>query len=149
MVDKKLKILIVEDEFISRILLKEMLSPFGECYEAADGHEALNLIERSYKSPEDYFDLVCLDIMLPGLSGHEILGRLRKIEKEIGIQGTETVKVMMVSSLGDTKNIMEAMVVGKCQAYITKPVSKGRLEEQLRYLHLIDDVENKEAVNDN
>lgn len=142
MVDKKIKILIVEDEFISRILLKEMLSPFGDCYEAADGHEALTAIEKSYESPEEYFDLVCLDIMLPGLNGHEILSKIRKIEKEIGVQGTDTVKVMMVSSLGDTKNIMKAMVVGKCQAYITKPVSRGRLEEQLRYLQLIGDVEN-------
>lgn len=139
MIEKGLKILIVEDEFISRLLLREMLSPFGECHEAANGNEALSVLMDSFESPLDYFDLVCLDIMLPGLNGHELLQYIRKIEEEKGIVGEKIAKVMMVSSLSDTENIVQALVVGKCQAYITKPITRGRVEEQLRYLHLIND----------
>ena len=135
--DNSLKILIVEDEFISRILLKEMLSPFGVCHEASTGDEAMDTIADSYLRDEKNFDLVCLDIMLPGRTGHEVLKEMRKIERENGLRGVDAAKVVMVTTLDDSENIMEALVNGKCEGYITKPVSRVRLEEQLRYLHLI------------
>lgn len=136
--DRDLRILIVEDEYISRILLKEMLSPFGECYEAIDGNDAFDKISQSFKVPEERFDLICLDIMLPGRDGHDLLKEIRNLEVKNEIQGQDIVKVIMVSSLGDTENIVRAMVNGKCQAYLKKPVSQEGIEEQLRYLHLID-----------
>lgn len=136
----KIKILIVEDEFISRILLKEMLSPFGDCDLATNGREAIDVLEKSYSVPENRYDLVCLDIMMPKMSGHEVLKELRKIEKELGVHGAESVKVMMVTALDDSNNIMEALIEGRCEAYLTKPISKARLEEHLRQLQLIENV---------
>jgi len=38
------------------------------------------------------------------------------------------------------KNIMEALVEGRCEAYLTKPVSRARLEEQLRNMQLIENI---------
>ncbi len=141
--DKKLKFLIVEDEFISRTLLKEMLAPFGDCHTATNGDDAVNVLRHSYDEPNCRYDLVCLDIMMPGKNGHEVLKELRRIEMKKGIGGENTTKVFMVTSLDDSKNIMEAMIVGRCEAYLTKPVSRMRLEEQLRTLHLIEqDAEN-------
>jgi two-component system, chemotaxis family, chemotaxis protein CheY len=136
----KLKILIVEDEFISRTLLKEMLTPFGDCDMVTDGFEAVNVLKESYSVPGNNYDLVCLDIMMPRMSGHEVLREMRQIEKERGLSGAETTKVFMVSALDDAKNIMEALVDGRCQAYLTKPISKARLEEHLRQLKLIENV---------
>lgn len=133
---KKLKILIVEDESISRLLLKEMLGPFGVCHDAADGEKALSLLKQAY-TDGNLFDLVCLDIMLPGFSGHEILQEIRKYEKKYGLQGEKTAKVIMISALCDTENIMRAVINGRCQAYLTKPVCRKNLEDNLRYLHLI------------
>lgn len=137
---KKLKFLIVEDEYISRILLKEMLEPFGECHTVTNGDDAVNVLRRSFDGPEDRYDVVCLDIMMPGKNGHEVLRELRRIEVQKGIQGVNTTKVFMVTGLDDSKNIMEALVVGLCEAYLTKPVSRMKLEEQLRTLHLLDSV---------
>jgi two-component system chemotaxis response regulator CheY len=136
----KIRILIVEDEFISRILLKEMLAPFGDCDTATDGREAVDVLEKSYSLPENRYDLVCLDIMMPKMSGHEVLREMRRIEKENGIYGPDAAKVLMVTALDDAKNIMEALVDGHCQAYLTKPISRARLEEQLRQLRLIDNI---------
>ncbi len=136
----KLKILIVEDEFISRTLLKEMLTPFGDCDVVMDGLEALDVLAESYKLPGNNYDLVCLDIMMPKMSGHEVLREMRRIESERGLFGADTAKVFMVSALDDAKNIMEALVEGRCQAYLTKPISRARLEENLRQLKLIENV---------
>lgn len=136
----KLKILIVEDEFISRVLLKEMLSSFGDCDMASNGPEAIEALERSYSQVSEKYDLVCLDIMMPRMSGHEVLQELRRIEEELKIAGPETTKVLMVSALDDSKNTMEALVKGRCEAYLTKPISRVRLEEQLVKMQLIEEV---------
>ena len=135
---KRLKFLIVEDECISRTLLKEMLTPFGECHTATNGDDAVDVLRHSYDEPGSQYDVVCLDIMMPGKNGHDVLKELRKIETNKGIRGVNATKVFMVTALDDSKNIMEAMVEGRCQAYLTKPVSRMKLEEQLRTLHLIE-----------
>lgn len=133
----RLKFLIVEDEFVSRTLLKELLLPFGECLTACNGNEAVVMLRSSYEGQGDRFDLVCLDIMMPGKSGHEVLRELRRIEAEKGFGGREVTKVFMITSLDDSKNIIEALVVGRCDAYLTKPVSRNLLEDHLRSLRLI------------
>lgn len=135
---KTLNILIVEDEFVSRTLLKEMLAPYGQCSVIDNGREATELFQERFAASDTRFDLICLDIMMPEMNGHQVLKEIRRIEAEKGLSGTEYTKVLMITSLDDAKNIMEALVVGRCQAYLTKPVSRGRLEEQLRYLHLIE-----------
>jgi two-component system chemotaxis response regulator CheY len=137
---KKIKILIVEDEFISRTLLKEMLAPFGDCDTVTNGCEAVDILEKSYSLPGSGYDLVCLDIMMPKMSGHEVLREMRRIEKDKGIYGAKAAKVLMVTALDDVKNIMEALVEGRCEAYLTKPISRARLEEQLRQLQLIETI---------
>jgi two-component system, chemotaxis family, chemotaxis protein CheY len=135
---KKLNILIVEDEYISRILLKEMLAPFGDCHTVTNGDDAVNVLRHSYDDLDNRYDLVCLDIMMPGISGHEVLKEIRRIETQKCIHGEDTTKVFMVTALDDPKNIMEALVAGRCEGYLTKPISQTRLEEQLRTLQLIE-----------
>ena len=136
----KIKILIVEDEFISRTLLREMLTPFGDCDMVTNGLEAIDVLGKSYSLPEKRYDLVCLDIMMPKMSGHEVLREMRKIEKDNGIYGADATKVLMVTALDDAKNIMEALVEGRCEAYLTKPISRAKLEEHLRHLQLIENI---------
>jgi two-component system chemotaxis response regulator CheY len=135
---RRLKFLIIEDEFISRTLLKEILEPFGDCHTATNGDDAVKVLQHCYDTPGDSYDLVCLDIMMPGKNGHEVLKELRQLEMRKGIRGEKTTKVFMVTALDDTKNITEAMVIGRCTAYLTKPVSRVKLEEQLCTLHLIE-----------
>lgn len=137
---KKIKILIVEDEFISRTLLKELLTPFGDCDMVTNGLDAVDVLEKSYSVAENRYDLVCLDIMMPKMSGHEVLREMRRIERDNDIYGEDAAKVLMVTALDDAKNIMEALVEGRCEAYLTKPISRARLEEHLRNLQLIENI---------
>jgi len=136
----RLKFLIVEDELVSGLLLREMLQPFGDCQMVGNGNEAMEILRRSCERPRERFDLVCLDIVMPGKNGHEVLRELRHLEMEKGYCGPELTKVFMVSSLDDSRNIVEALVVGRCEAYLAKPVSRQRLEEHLRAVRLIEPV---------
>ncbi len=131
-----MKILIAEDTPVNQVLLADFLEPYGECHVARDGFEAVKIFEQSLSTTEQPFDLLCLDIMMPKMDGQAVLQTVRKLEEEQGIAEEERVKVLMITALDDSKNIMEALVKGKCAGYLTKPVSRATLQEQLALLGL-------------
>lgn len=131
-----MKILIVEDDNICQTLLKETLSPYGECHTAENGRQAIKAFEESLEQNDPY-DLICLDIMMPEMDGQEALQNIRRIEKEKGIGGSEMTKVIMTTALSDPKNIMKAFVKGQCEAYLSKPIIPDKLFEQLKKLGLM------------
>jgi two-component system, chemotaxis family, chemotaxis protein CheY len=135
--ESRMRMLVVEDEYISRILLTEMLAEYGTCQVATDGKEAIEILERAFDSHER-FDLVCLDIMMPELDGQEVLSHIRKMEEARNIGGRHATKVIMTTALDDSKNIMEAFTKGRCEAYLTKPIDKLKLLQHLLDLKLVD-----------
>lgn len=70
-----LKILLVEDDEVLSDSIQEILSEIGEVEQVYDGEEAL------YEGEREVYDLIVLDLMLPSLSGEEVLTQLR--EKKI------------------------------------------------------------------
>lgn len=133
--ESRLKILIAEDDFTCRKLLQSFLSEYGDCFVAINGHEAVEAVRESLDEGQPY-DLVCLDIMMPEMDGHEALEAIRQIENEHGIAGLDSVKVIMTTALGDSKNVIGAFRTG-CEAYIVKPVSKEKLLEEMEKLGLV------------
>ncbi|OGR19684.1 MAG: hypothetical protein A2X81_03080 [Desulfobacterales bacterium GWB2_56_26] len=131
-----MKTLIVEDDFLARSLLSTLLSEYGVCHVAVNGREALDAIERAFEE-NDRYDLVCLDIMMPVLDGQEALLELRKLEALRGIKGLDTTKVIMVTAIDDSKNIMKAFRQGQCEAYLTKPLDRTKLISHIKELGLI------------
>lgn len=135
-----MKILIVEDDFISRKILHKVLSDYGECDVAVDGEEALAAISQALDSKEPY-KLVCLDIMLPNIDGQEVLRRLRKMEADRGIALGDTehgMSVVMTTSLEEPKHFMQSMRSG-CEGYVPKPIDRQRLLKTLREIGLVKD----------
>lgn len=131
-----MKTLVAEDDFVSRTVLQEILTPYGTCHLAVHGEEAMAAYERAITTGQPY-DLICLDIMMPKLDGQEVLRRIRQREKELGIGGSDMVRILMVTALGDAKNIMTALVRGSCEGYLVKPIRREKLLAQLRKLGMI------------
>jgi two-component system chemotaxis response regulator CheY len=134
--DSSLRILIVEDDFVCRKLVHALLSEFGDCFIAVNGHEAVEAVKDALDEGRPY-DLVCLDIMMPEMDGHEALKLIREIESERGIEGLDGVKVIMTTALGDSKNVIGAFRTG-CEAYIVKPVGKEKLIQEMGKLGLVE-----------
>ena len=132
-----MRILIVEDDFTSRRILQKYLFPFGECDLAEDGKVAVNAFSRAW-AEERAYDLICLDIMLPGMNGQEVLKEIRSFEEEMGIYGLKGVKVIMTTALDDFKTIMKAFK-DQCESYLVKPIEKARLMEEMNKLGLFAD----------
>lgn len=121
-----LKILIVEDEFVSRYLLEEFLAPYGTSHSAVDGYEAVLAFKTALTEKRPY-RLVCLDIMMPGLDGREVAKEIRRLEKELHVD--TPCKVVMTTALTDDKIKDELLAAGFCDAYLSKPLQLDKLNE--------------------
>jgi len=130
-----MKTLIVEDDFTSRLLMQEFLKSYGQSHVAVNGREAIEAVCLALDAGEPY-DLICLDIMMPEMDGQEALKQIRKQEEIRGILPPDGVKVVMTTALDDIKNVLAAYH-GLCDAYLTKPIRKEDLLNELRKLKLI------------
>ena len=113
------KILVVDDSFYMRTMLKNMLldAGYNVIGEAANGQSALEFVKES--SP----DLVTLDVILPDNTGLAVLKGIRQEKPDI--------KVIMVSAVGQEVIINEAMELG-ATAYIVKPFSEEKVLDTVK-----------------
>lgn len=130
-----MKILIAEDDRISRTFLQKFMQNYGTVDLAVDGLEAVDLYMDSVKNNNRY-DLLCLDIMMPKVDGLKVLKVIRQIEKQSQIPDAEHLKIIMMTALADVGYVDEAFRQG-CDAYASKPVNTEKVEEVMRNLGLI------------
>lgn len=130
-----MKILLAEDDFVTRKYMTNFLSKYGECDVTVDGMEAVDAFMMALEDGEPY-DLVCLDIMMPVMDGYQALMGIRNIEKERNISEDRAVKVIMTTALNDEKNVKMAFELG-CTIYSGKPIDQDRFEQALKKLGLV------------
>ena len=110
-------ILVVDDEENIRISMKGLLSEEGyNVLTAANGEEAINLIE------DDIIDLVFLDVVMPGMSGLQVLEHIHKVKPGL--------YVVIITAHGNTEMVVQAMKLGAYD-FIDKPFSKPEELERI------------------
>ena len=129
--------LVVEDDTISRKMLQLFLKRYGDCYASSNGNDAIQSFKQSLEDDRPY-DLVCMDIMMPDMDGHQTLQEIRKIEDEKNIKDLDRVKVIMTTALSDSENANEAFFRGGARSYIVKPIKEENLRTELIRLGLIE-----------
>lgn len=131
-----MKCLIVEDDFISRRILRELLGAYFDCEIAVDGEEAVTAFRMAHDAKTPY-ELICMDIMMPKMDGREALRLIRQLEKELEVPPNLEVKVVMTTALDDPKTVFDSFYQDGATAYLVKPISKQKLVRELRALGLI------------
>lgn len=120
--EKKAKILVVDDEPANLALMEAMLAPLGyETILVANGKEALQIVAQ--EAP----DLILLDVMLPEIDGFEICRRLKKEE------ATRFIPVIMVTALHRLSDRVLGIEAG-ADDFLTKPVNELELTTRVRSL---------------
>ncbi|MBF0199052.1 MAG: response regulator, partial [Planctomycetes bacterium] len=119
----------------SQFMLSELLKVYGTCDTAGTGEEGVEAVSLSLEKKQLY-QLICLDIQLPGINGQEVLKKIRFLENEHRISGGAGSKVLMVSAHSDQSNVMNAFR-SSCDGFLVKPFSKDRLQKHLKDLNLI------------
>ncbi|GAB6106539.1 response regulator [Fusibacter bizertensis] len=129
------KILIVEDDMVSRKFLNKFLKQYGDCDLVVDGLEAIDAYLLSRKENVPY-DLICLDIMIPKIDGVKVLKAIRDIENENDVPQELKSKIIMTTALGDSQIVKTALDLG-CDAYASKPIDIEKFKEVLGKIGII------------
>ncbi len=130
-----MKILLADDNFVSRKLTALLLEQIGDCRHVSNGLEAYEAFVKAKEEGSSY-DLLCLDIMMPQMDGQETLKKVREWEEEHGIDIESGTKVIMITSLDDKGSILQAFKSG-CESYIIKPVEKKKLIDAIHKLNTV------------
>lgn len=135
-----MKILIVEDDLLSRKFLYKAMSEYGECDITVDGMEGLDAYMIALNEGIPY-KLICLDIMMPKVDGIKVLRTIREIERQKNIFGDDRVKIIMTTALNDAEIVKNSFDSG-CEVYAAKPISIKKLQsvmEKLNFRKKIDE----------
>jgi two-component system, chemotaxis family, chemotaxis protein CheY len=130
-----MRILIVDDDFTSRVTLQKMLEHRGICHTAVNGREAVEAARLARQDGQPY-DLICLDIKMPEMDGQAALKELRSMEWADGIVSSEGSKIVMTTVLDDMENICTAYAE-VADGYLVKPVNPAKLLDLLKELQLV------------
>ena len=116
------KVLVVDDNEDVRDLVVHILNADGfHVFSASEGLSALSILKAND------IDLVLLDVMMPGMSGLEVLAEIRTgSDKKI-----REVPVMMITAKSSTEDIDKALAIG-ANSYVVKPFRGATIREKVR-----------------
>jgi adenylate cyclase len=111
-------LLVVDDTPANLSLLSELLKDEYRIRVATSGARALELAVKSIP------DLILLDVMMPGLSGYEVLERLREDPR------LKLVPVIMISAVDEIESVIRCVQLG-AEDYLTKPFNQTLLRARI------------------
>lgn len=135
-----MRILVVDDELISRKKMKMIMDSLGECEAVECGKDAITSFQHAWENGTP-FDLITLDILMPEMNGTQVLDKIRQIESEENIARDKRVKIFMVTSHSDKDTIINCVQTG-CDDFITKPFNKDTVLKKLVNNGLYDETGN-------
>ncbi len=123
-----MRALVVDDCMLTREMLAMELEKHATVDRAENGADAVRMVAEALDSEAPY-NLICMDLYMPEMTGHEALRLIRGQEKLMG--GRFRSKVFMITSSSSPDDMMEALLSGDCDDYLTKPVMSKMLLELL------------------
>ncbi len=123
-----MKILVVDDDFMSQEMLITLLEEYGACDGASDGGEALEKYYGARNSGTPY-DLICLDAIMPIRNGSEVLAEIRRAEAESTLKSC----IFIITS-HESPELVEG--IDKADDFISKPCSANLIRRLIERHHL-------------
>lgn len=126
-----MRFLIVDDDESIHLYLKSILAPFGEIDCVSSGEAGYERFDQALADGASY-DVVLMDILMPGMDGHQTAETMRAREKELGVTDGDRFKLVMITALVDDTNVSRAFFGTDALCYIVKPLEKGKVIEELK-----------------
>jgi len=130
-----IKILIVDDEEISRNVAENCFEKYGDCHFAETSEEALLAFQEAIEN-ESHFDLVILDYALDAKTGLDVLMEFRLMEKTKEVFQEDLACIIMLTGNRELK-VVKACIAAGCNEYIVKPLLPEKVDEKLSKLGII------------
>ena len=130
-----MRFLIVDDDESIHLYLQVILSPFGECVTALDGESAVVLFSHAQEEGRP-FDVVFMDILMPGMGGHQAAELMRAGEDKAEVPEEDRFKLVMITCVVDDTSVNRAFTNTKASMYVVKPLDRDKVIRELQE-HLI------------
>jgi signal transduction histidine kinase/ActR/RegA family two-component response regulator len=129
--EKHRVVLVTDDAFYNRMVMKEMLKKFNVAtIEASNGEEAAVIVEKSFSKDCAYeITLIFMDLNMPIMNGVESTIKIRQLKKEY--ERKEEIPIIAVTAHDSTKDRVGCIQAGM-QEYQLKPVTRKQLEKLLK-----------------
>jgi two-component system chemotaxis response regulator CheY len=125
-----MRILVVDDDPVSRELISAVLEPYGKCDVAVDADSAYQRFIKAHEAGLPY-EFISLDIELPGPCGRALLNDIRAWEEKASmIPNMQRAVIFMATSHGNARNVMGSFRSG-CDGYLVKPLRAEEVYESL------------------
>lgn len=128
-----MRFLLVDQEFESRAIVKKLLRGYGEVDIAFDGEECVVAFCSALKEGEPY-DLIALDVFLPNMDSENTLREIRQIEREYRDILCKPTKIILASTMEETKDLYNAFYFGENAIHFTKPIDHNKLIREVKKL---------------
>jgi CheY-like chemotaxis protein len=126
-----MRALLAEDNDINAVVAQKALRRLGfEVVRARDGEEAARLAGAATRGQAPPFDVVLLDIKMPGIDGFEAARGIRRLESETGAPRAPLIALTASATTDDRR----ASVTAGFDEFLTKPVDLARLAETIERL---------------
>ncbi len=132
----RLRILLVEDDVPSRLVLHSFLSRYGDCRIAVNGTKAVDAVRATLERGQKY-DLICMDIMMPELNGIDAVRQIRALEEAHGFSAASGERIIMTTAVNDMREVIQCFQEF-CGAYLLKPIDLQELLTYMRFSRLIE-----------
>ncbi len=130
-----MRVLVAEDDQASGKFLSKLLSRYGEVILTTDGIQAVDTFVAA-TTEKNFFDLVCLDIMMPKIDGYKALASIRDAERKLGIPRISRCKVIMISALDEDFDASYASE--DYDDYICKPIDVMKFDSIIKKLGVVE-----------
>jgi two-component system, chemotaxis family, chemotaxis protein CheY len=126
-----MRVLIVDDDIVQITLISALVEAF-EVDHVSNGDDALQIFRNAHEENRPY-ELVFMDLMMPGFDGYMVVNAIRQLEKE---QDWGMTKVIVITGKSPEEGLTEQLKE-QCQDYLVKPVTAEALLGSLEELNLI------------
>ena len=130
------KFLIVDDDERFALLVVQKLEKYAQCTVSNSGADALLQFEHHLREQAP-FQAVFMDIEMPNMTGHEVVEKMREVEKQNKVDPLKAFKLIMLTVHKDVKNVSTSFFKGRAEAYIHKATLAEKLVQELEKINLI------------
>lgn len=132
---KQLRILVADDDIMIGVLLKDQAMEYGTTDLATNGRDALKAFRLAHEEGKPY-DIVFLDLLMPGMDGQSTLEAMRTFESAHHPDRNTDCTIIMITASREPNDILEAYK-NKCNGFLTKPVSWNTILDLLQHVRIL------------